>query len=802
MQVTWSDSESCQSSEKESNANASEEYTNFTAFMASVIDEPLKKEALSESYESSDSNGDEMSFDSAYKTLYKECLSLQQEQVEWKASKRSLINEIKTLNGEKKSLLDKIAFLKGEHFDMKKMCDELKRRKSFDKRGLGFVDEATTPSSGNRSFFTNFTEFDGGNVTFGNGNVASVKGKNTICAPGILTLKRLGHLNYHDLMKVANNEVIKGIPKLGKPSNPICGPCQKGKQTRSTHKRVDEILTSKPLKLLHMDLMGPMRTESLGGKKYILVMVDDYSRYAWVAFLRDKREAFINFKDIGLKIQNEKGIKHEFFAPRTPQQNGVVERKNRVFQEMARTMLNQHELPTRFWAEAINTACYTSNRTRMCPQTRKTCYESWKGKKPCVKYFRVFGSRCYVLKDHENLGKFESKSEEGIFLGYSSKMPRPKDVNVIGTKWIFKNKMDENGVIVRNKARLVAQGFKQIEGIDFDETFAPIARLESIQILLVVACVWKFKLLQMDVKSTFLNGILNEEVYVEQPKGFQDPRCPNHVYRLRKALYGLKQAPRAWHERLTSYLLKKGFMRVRVDQTLFIRRNDEVLLVAQIYVDDIVFGFTSSERALDFAKEMKSQFEMSMACPKESHLIALKRVIRYIAGTLELGIWYPFDTHSDVACYTDADWAGNVDDRKNTSGGCFYIGNCLVAWMSKKQNSISLSTAEAEYIAAGSCCTQLLWIKQMLRDYGIDQGTMVVFCDNTSAINISKNPVFHSRTKHIDIRHHFICDLVEDKVVSLEYVPTEGQIANMLTKPLDVSRFESLRKSIGSCTIN
>ena len=182
MQVTWSDSESCQSSEKESNANASEEYTNFTAFMASVIDEPLKKEALSESYESSDSNGDEMSFDSAYKTLYKECLSLKQEQVEWKASKRSLIHEIKTLKGEKKSLLDKIAFLEGEHFDMKKMCDELKNenqvfknelslskeeshpsskrlsdlinsgRKSFDKKGLGFVDETTTPSSGKTIF--------------------------------------------------------------------------------------------------------------------------------------------------------------------------------------------------------------------------------------------------------------------------------------------------------------------------------------------------------------------------------------------------------------------------------------------------------------------------------------------------------------------------------------------------------------------------------------------------------------------------------------------------------------------------
>ena len=132
----------------------------------------------------------------------------------------------------------------------------------------------------------------------------------------------------------------------------------------------------------------------------------------------------------------------------------------------------------------------------------------------------------------------------------------------------------------------------------------------------------------------------------------------------------------------------------------------------------------------------------------------------------------------------------------------FYIGNHLVAWLSKKQNSVSLSTTEVEYIAAGSCCSQLLWIKQMLRGYGIDQWTMVVFCDNTGIINISKNHVLHSRTKHIDIRHHFILDLVEDKVLSLEYVPTEGHIADILTKPLDVSRFESLRRSIGLCTLS
>ena len=149
--------------------------------------------------------------------------------------------------------------------------------------------------------------------------------------------------------------------------------------------------------------------------------------------------------------------------------------------------------------------------------------------------------------------------------------------------------------------------------------------------------------------------------------------------------------------------------------------------------------------------------------------------------------------------FSDADWAGNTDDRKSTSGGCFYLGNNLVSWHSKKQNSISLSTAEAEYIAAGSCCAQLLWMKQMLKDYEFDLDTLTVFCDNTSAINISKNLVQHSRTKHIDIRHHFIRELVENITLVLEYIETEKQIADIFTKALDSVRFDSLRKSLGVC---
>ena len=189
---------------------------------------------------------------------------------------------------------------------------------------------------------------------------------------------------------------------------------------------------------------------------------------------------------------------------------------------------------------------------------------------------------------------------------------RPKKHNVIGTKWVFKNKQDQDGLVVRNKARLVAHGYTQVEGLDFGETYAPIARLEAIRILLAFACAHNIKLYQIDVKSEFLNGYINVLVYVEQPPSFEDIKKPNHVYKLKKALYGLKQAPRAWYERLRDYLLSKGFKMGKVDTTLFTKRIDKDLFVLQIYVDDIIFGSTNQEFCEEFAKMMASEFEMPM----------------------------------------------------------------------------------------------------------------------------------------------------------------------------------------------
>ena len=176
--------------------------------------------------------------------------------------------------------------------------------------------------------------------------------------------------------------------------------------------------------------------------------------------------------------------------------------------------------------------------------------------------------------------------------------------HIIDTKWIFYNKIDDEGNMICNKARLVAQGYSQMEGVDYDETFALVARMESIKILLALACHLKFKFYQMDVKTTFLNGFLEEDVYVAQPKGFIDPHFPDHVLYLKKAHYGLKQAPRAWYDRLTQYLVSHEFIRGNVDQTLLIKRKDGELIVTQVYVDDIIFRSIKDELAHSFTKLM------------------------------------------------------------------------------------------------------------------------------------------------------------------------------------------------------
>jgi hypothetical protein len=192
-----------------------------------------------------------------------------------------------------------------------------------------------------------------------------------------------------------------------------------------------------------------------------------------------------------------------------------------------------------------------------------------------------------------------------------SLVERPK-LNFVGTKWVFRNKQDEHGVVTRNKVRFVAKGYSQVKGLDFDETFSPVARLESIRILLSYVTHHDFKLYQIDVKSAFLNGPIKEEVYAEQPPDFDSGEYPNHIYKLHKTLYGLKQQPRAWYKCLRDFLIENGFRIGKADSTLFTRRMDKDLFVCQIYVDDIIFSFTNKSFCDEFSKIMTDRFEMSM----------------------------------------------------------------------------------------------------------------------------------------------------------------------------------------------
>jgi hypothetical protein len=253
---------------------------------------------------------------------------------------------------------------------------------------------------------------------------------------------------------------------------------------------------------------------------------------------------------------------------------------------------------------------------------------------------------------------------------------RPKGHNVIGTKWVFKNKQDQDGIVVRSKARLVAQGYTQVEGLDFRETYAPVVRLEAIRILLAYTCAHNIKLYQMDVKSVFLNGYINEEVYVEQPLGFEDYKQPNHVYKLRKALYGLKQAPRAWYERLRDFLLSKGFKMGKVDTTLFTKKIGKDLFVLQIYVDDIIFGSTNQDFCEDFRNMMANEFEMSMVGELSYFLgLQIKQLkngtfvsqVKYIKDMLkkfDMNEAKPISTPMGTNRSLDSDKSGNMVDQK------------------------------------------------------------------------------------------------------------------------------------------
>ncbi|GJX57451.1 putative ribonuclease H-like domain-containing protein [Tanacetum coccineum] len=438
----------------------------------------------------------------------------------------------------------------------------------------------------------------------------------------------------------------------------------------------------------------------------------------------------------------------------------------------------------------------------------------------------------------------------------------PNGKRAIGTKWVFKNKKDERGIVIRNKARLVAQGHTQEEGIDYEEVFAPVTRIEAIRLFLAYASYKYFVVYQMDVKSAFLYGKIKEEVYVCQPPGFEDPDYPD----------------------------RNGFQRGQIDKTLFIKRDKSDILLVHVYVDDIIFGSIKKKMCTDFKQMMHKKFQMSFmgeltfflglqvqqkedgifisqdkymdeilknfgfsdvktastpmethkpllkdekgedvdehlyrsmigslmyltssrhdimfavcACvrfqvnPKVSHLIAVKRIFRYLKSQPKLGLWYPKDSPFNLVAYTNSDYARASLDRKSTIRGCQFLRCRLISWQCKKQTVVANSLTEVEYVAASHYCSQVLWIQNRMLDYGHNFMHTKIHIDNESTICIVKNPIFYSKTKHIKIRHHFIRDSHEKKLIQMIKIHTDKNVADLLTKSFDVSRFQYLIASI------
>ena len=865
--------------------------------------------------------------------------------------------------------------------------------------------------------------------------------------------------------------MVCGLPALTEVED-VCAGCASGKHHREKFIKEQVWRASNPLELIHTDLCGPMQNDSVGGNRYFITFIDDYSRMCWVYFLRNKSGALNVFKKFkafvelqsGHKLKKlrsdrggeytskefeefceKQGMERQLTVAYSPQQNGVAERRNRTICEMGRSMLIEKGMPVTFWAEAVNTAVYIQNRCYTTSVAEKTPFEAFTGRKPGVKHLKVFGCLCYTHIPASLRQKWDSKAGKGVFVGYGScekgyriydlktekivlsrsvifsedkawnwkgklmnqihlsfnheggiiegenleehtseiqpdnvehcnqnpvveesakkidsvnsqqsspsstpvklktlediyarchmciiepenyqeaagdkawqeamkeelevieknntweLVERPSDKPVIGVKWVYKTKLHLDGSVQKHKARLVAKGYAQKSGIDYNETFAPVARLDTIRTLIALAAQKGWKLFQLDVKSAFLNGVLEEEVYVEQPEGFEVKNAGHKVYKLKKALYGLKQAPRAWYSEIDTYLSMCNFKRSGSEATLYTRSDMEGnLIIVSIYVDDIVYTGSSERLLNEFKREMMQRYEMSdlgllhhflgmgilqtnrgvfihqgkyaksllskfglddckpvsiplatgeklkkkdgseladeslyrrivgsllyltatrpdlmyaasllsrfMTGPTKIHMGAAKRVLRYVQGTLSYGIEYVREQSATLIGFCDADWAGSEDDSRSTSGYAFSFGSGAFSWSSVKQNTVALSTAEAEYVSASEATAQAIWLRFVLDDFGEMQAEATpLFCDNMSAISMAKNPVFHQRTRHINRKYHFIREALQEGVIDVKFCRSEEQLADIFTKALPKDRFKKLRLDLGVKSVN
>lgn len=813
--------------------------------------------------------------------------------------------------------------------------------------------------------------------------------------------KRLGHIGKSGFGKI----IEKGLLPSKVSDDITCESCSIGKQVRKSFSSSFTV-SNDILELVHFDVCGPMPVESIGGSRYYLSLLDDYSHYSFVYFLKKRDEVpeklikFINLvcnqKNKNLKVVRsdaakeninknfvqfleKKGIKHEKSCPHTPEQNGKAERLNRSLQEIVRCLLIESKLDQKFWAEATHTANYLLNLRPSSSIDYKIPYELWTGNQVDYSHLKVFGCLCSVLVPKTQRKKLDPSGKRHLFMGYSDehkgykvydleknkvfvsinvnfnenefmtksefeqnnsviigsigiKVPncyseamtsnqhvqwkeacdeemkslqekgtwllveKPVNVKLIKSKWVFDLKTKGDGQIERFKARLVAKGYSQRENIDYHETFSPVSKFSSIRLIFSLAVIEKMKIKQLDIKTAFLNGHIDEDLFMSQPEGYDDNS--GKVCKLFKSLYGLKQASYSWNIEIDKFIRRLGFIQCQSDYCIYFSDTEKSKSFIILYVDDLLilsadenyinsligsfssqyetkvmdkfdyflginihhdiqnnilslnqckyvneilvkFGMIDckgvntpmdpntklirSEQSVENEQLTKYQqivgsFHYLVTCtrpdlaiatsllsqfngnPDDNHFSSAKRVLRYLKKTPNLGISIRENGNVDdlvLIGYADADWAGNFDEGKSATGYLFYLNDNLISWSTKKQQTTALSSTEAEYMAETEAAKEAMWLKMFINELGYEiKLPITINCDNQGAIRLAKNPVYHSRTKHINVKHHFIRDHVKDGLVQLNYVNTSENIADILTKPLHGPKFNQFKKLI------
>ncbi|GKB81224.1 putative ribonuclease H-like domain-containing protein [Tanacetum coccineum] len=639
--------------------------------------------------------------------------------------------------------------------------------------------------------------------------------------------RRLRHINFKTMNKLVKGNLVKGLPS---------------KIFENDHSCV--AFVTDDFSRFSWVFFLATKDETSGILKTFITEIENQLDHKVKVIRSDNGIEFKN--SIMNQFCEMKGIKREFSVARTPQQHGVAERKNRTLIEVTRTMEQTNSIAgtkdnivagqaqkekepeqeyiliplcttdplisqgpkdyegdagmklqipdtsfTKFHKDhpedqvigSLKTPVQTRHMTKINEEhglissvhkLRRTNHKDFQN---CL--FACFLSQMepkkpvQALKDPSWVEAMQDELLQFKLLKVWTLVDLPRDKWAIGTKWVFRNKKDERGIVVKNKARLVAQGHTQEEGIDYDEVFAPSV----------------------------------------QPPSFEDPYFPDKVYKVEKALYGLHQALRVVQQKsdgifisqdkyVAEILKKFDFASVKTASTPM--ETNKALIKDEEAEDVDVHLYRSMIRSLMYLTASRPDI-MFVVCacarfqvtPKTSHLNAVKRIFRYLKGQPKLGLWYPRDSPFDLEAFSDSDYAGASLDRKSTTGGCQFLGKRLISWQCKKQTIVANSTTEAEYVAAANCCGQVLWIQNQMLDYGFNFMNTKIYIDNESTICIVKNPVFHSKTKHIEIRHHFIRDSYEKKLIQVIKIHTDQNVADLLTKAFDASRFNFLIASIG-----